>query len=88
MHTDFLTLNVIEWPAQYLSQVIVGQEGCNAREKCVHGYNIVASFEVTTKAIKHVRLHLDSNQGRQIAGLMLYHWATEVKQVLIAMLRL
>ena len=26
-----------------------------------------------TKAIKRVRLHLDSNQGRQIAGLVLYH---------------
>ena len=40
--------------------------GCNAREKCcsMHAYNIVASFEVTTKAIKQVRLRLDSNQGR------------------------
>ena len=28
---------------------------------------------LNTKAIKRVRLHLDSNQGRQIAGLVLYH---------------
>ena len=52
--------------------VIVGQEWCNAREKCVRAYNIVASIEVTTEAIKQVRLHLDSNQGREITGPLLY----------------
>ena len=62
---------------KYYEEFQVGQRSKMMRKKTkeelVSLLNNYIAIKVCTKAIKQVRLHLDSNQGRQIAGLMLYH---------------
>ena len=45
---------------------------------------IIVCCLVDILAVKQVRLHLDSNQGRQIAGLVLYQLSYRVRQVFTA----